>query len=85
MTDITTIPINKADGSTSDLSSHNGEVMLIVPALAVAVPASVIPVAATSRTMAVPALIDAAWLIVMSGFVALESLRSTSPLLVVTF
>ena len=30
MTDLTAIPIKAADGSTTDLSSHNGEVMLIV-------------------------------------------------------
>lgn len=30
MTDLTTIPIKTADGSTTDLSSHKGEVMLIV-------------------------------------------------------
>jgi glutathione peroxidase len=30
MTDITTIPVKAADGSTTDLASHKGEVMLIV-------------------------------------------------------
>jgi len=30
MTDITTIPLKAADGSTTDLASHKGEVMLIV-------------------------------------------------------
>jgi glutathione peroxidase len=30
MTDITTIPVTKPDGSTTDLSSHRGEVMLLV-------------------------------------------------------
>jgi glutathione peroxidase len=30
MTDLTTIPVTKPDGSTTDLSSHKGEVMLIV-------------------------------------------------------
>lgn len=30
MTDFTTIPIKAADGSTTDLSTHKGEVMLIV-------------------------------------------------------
>ncbi len=30
MTDLTAIPVKAADGSTTDLSSHNGEVMLIV-------------------------------------------------------
>ena len=30
MTDLTTIPVKTADGSTTDLSSHKGEVMLIV-------------------------------------------------------
>jgi glutathione peroxidase len=30
MTDLTAIPIKSADGSTTDLSSHQGEVMLIV-------------------------------------------------------
>ena len=30
MTDITSIPVKAADGSTGDLSSHKGEVMLIV-------------------------------------------------------
>ena len=30
MTDLTQIPVTKADGSTSDLSNHKGEVMLIV-------------------------------------------------------
>jgi glutathione peroxidase len=30
MTDLTTIPVSKPDGSTTDLSSHAGEVMLIV-------------------------------------------------------
>jgi len=30
MTDLTTIPVKAADGSTTDLSSHKGEVMLIV-------------------------------------------------------
>jgi len=30
MTDLTTIPVTKPDGSTTDLSSHTGEVMLIV-------------------------------------------------------
>jgi glutathione peroxidase len=30
MTDITTIPVKAADGSTTDLSSHKGEVMLVV-------------------------------------------------------
>jgi glutathione peroxidase len=30
MTDLTAIPIQAADGSTTDLSSHQGEVMLIV-------------------------------------------------------
>ena len=30
MTDLTTIPVKQADGSTTDLSSHQGEVMLIV-------------------------------------------------------
>ena len=30
MTDIATIPVKAADGSTTDLSSHKGEVMLIV-------------------------------------------------------
>ena len=30
MTDITSIPVEAADGSTTDLSSHDGEVMLIV-------------------------------------------------------
>jgi glutathione peroxidase len=30
MTDVTNIPIKAADGSTTDLSSHHGEVMLIV-------------------------------------------------------
>ena len=30
MSDITTIPVKAADGSTTDLSSHDGEVMLIV-------------------------------------------------------
>ena len=30
MTDITSIPVKDADGSTTDLSSHDGEVMLIV-------------------------------------------------------
>jgi glutathione peroxidase len=30
MTDLTTIPVKASDGSTTDLSSHQGEVMLIV-------------------------------------------------------
>jgi len=30
MTDLTAIPVKAADGSTTDLSSHKGEVMLIV-------------------------------------------------------
>lgn len=30
MTDLTAIPVKAADGSTTDLSSHQGEVMLIV-------------------------------------------------------
>jgi len=30
MTDITTIPVTAADGSATDLSSHKGEVMLVV-------------------------------------------------------
>jgi len=30
MTDLTSIPVTAADGSTTDLSSHKGEVMLIV-------------------------------------------------------
>jgi len=30
MTDLTTIPVKQADGSTTDLSSHQGEVLLIV-------------------------------------------------------
>ena len=30
MTDITTIPVKASDGTTTDLSSHKGEVMLIV-------------------------------------------------------
>src|SRR5512139_3218379 len=30
MTDFTAIPVKAADGSTTDLSSHKGEVMLIV-------------------------------------------------------
>ena len=30
MTDLTTIPVTKPDGSASDLSDHKGEVMLIV-------------------------------------------------------
>jgi glutathione peroxidase len=30
MTDLTTIPVRAADGSTTNLSSHEGEVMLIV-------------------------------------------------------
>jgi glutathione peroxidase len=30
MTDLTTIPVKAADGSATDLSSHGGEVMLIV-------------------------------------------------------
>jgi len=30
MTDLTAIPVTSADGSTTDLSSHKGEVMLIV-------------------------------------------------------
>ena len=30
MTDLTTIPVTKPDGSTTDLSSHAGEVMVIV-------------------------------------------------------
>jgi glutathione peroxidase len=30
MTDITTIPVKAANGSTTDLSSHKGEVMLVV-------------------------------------------------------
>jgi glutathione peroxidase len=30
MTDITAIPVKAADGSTTDLSSHKGEVMLVV-------------------------------------------------------
>ena len=30
MTDLTKIPITRADGSTADLSAHKGEVMLIV-------------------------------------------------------
>jgi len=30
MTDLTSIPVKAADGSTTDLSSHKGEVMLIV-------------------------------------------------------
>jgi glutathione peroxidase len=30
MTDLTTIPVAKPDGSTTDLSEHKGEVMLIV-------------------------------------------------------
>jgi glutathione peroxidase len=30
MTDLTSIPVKAADGSTTDLSSHQGEVMLIV-------------------------------------------------------
>jgi glutathione peroxidase len=30
MTDLTAIPVKAADGSTTDLSSHEGEVMLIV-------------------------------------------------------
>jgi glutathione peroxidase len=30
MTDLTTIPLSAPDGSTTDLSSHRGEVMLIV-------------------------------------------------------
>jgi glutathione peroxidase len=30
MTDLTAIPVKAADGSTTDLSSHRGEVMLIV-------------------------------------------------------
>jgi glutathione peroxidase len=30
MTDLTTIPVKAADGSATDLSSHQGEVMLIV-------------------------------------------------------
>jgi glutathione peroxidase len=30
MTDLTSIPVSKPDGSTTDLSSHKGEVMLIV-------------------------------------------------------
>jgi len=30
MTDLTNIPVKAADGSTTDLSSHKGEVMLIV-------------------------------------------------------
>lgn len=30
MTELTSIPITKADGSTADLSDHKGEVMLIV-------------------------------------------------------
>ena len=30
MTELTQIPVTKADGTTADLSDHNGEVMLIV-------------------------------------------------------
>src|SRR5215510_10479694 len=30
MTDLTAIPVTKADGSIADLSDHSGEVMLIV-------------------------------------------------------
>jgi glutathione peroxidase len=30
MTDLTTIPVKASDGTTTDLSSHSGEVMLIV-------------------------------------------------------
>jgi glutathione peroxidase len=30
MTELTQIPVTKADGSTADLSDHNGQVMLIV-------------------------------------------------------